>query len=268
MKRISSVLALVFMFCLASAQDKTLTSNVKENEARQILEKARKAVSKKISVDDVKSFTSNTEESFQASALGKEIQGKRKIATDFAAPDKIRQNIVGDYSTNQENSTYVLNGVKFSSRVDIFVNGQLQPNMDFGIDKASQISKLRSDAFLLLFPITLNASWYVPLEFQYVGQAESKDGKAEVIEAVTRSQVKYRLFFDVDTHLLLMMTENWSEENRPTENKYFFSNYQDKEGLLIATKIITERNGKVAQEKQIKDLKVNPTFKPGLFEVK
>jgi hypothetical protein len=36
-----------------------------------------------------------------------------------------------------------------------------------------------------------------------------------------------------------MMTESWSEENKPTENKYFFSNYQEKEGLLIATKVIT-----------------------------
>jgi hypothetical protein len=268
MNTIRSILALVFMFCLVSAQDKTLTVNVKGNEAKQILEKARKVVSKKISVDDVKSFTCNTEESFQGSAFGRTIQGKRKIATDFAAPDKIRQNTVGDYSTNQENSTYVLNGAKFSSKVDVFVNGQLQQNMNFGIDKDSQISKLKSDAFLLLFPITLDASWYVPLEFQYIGQAESKDGKAEVIEAVTPTQVKYRLFFDIDTHLLLMMTENWIEESKPTENKYFFSNYQEKEGLLIATKIITERNGKVAQEKEIKNLKVNPTFKPGLFEVK
>jgi len=247
---------------LVSAQDKTST------EAKQILEKARQAASKTISVDKVKSLTFNTEESFQGSGFGRKIEGKRKITTDFAAPDKIRQNTVGDYSTNQENSTYILNGTKLSSQIDIYVNGQLQQNMNLGVDEETQIAKLKSDAFLLLFPITLDASWYVPLEFQYVGQAESKDGKAEVIEAVAPNQVKYQLFFDPQTHLLLMMTENRIEEKKTTEKKYFFSNYQEKGGLLIATKIITERNGKVAQEKEIKDLKVNPTFKPGLFEVR
>ena len=58
------------------------------------------------------------------------------------------------------------------------------------------------------------------------------------------------------------------EEKKPAVNKYFFSNYQEKGGLLIATKIVIERNGKVAQEKEIKDLKVNPTFKPDLFSVR
>lgn len=267
MYKTSVVLTLLLTFCFVFAQDNS-TVAVKGNEAKEILEKARKAASKKISIDDARSFTFVTEESFQAHGLGRTVEGKRKITTNFAAPDKIQQNTFGDYSTNQEKSTYVLNGGKFSSQIDIYINGQLQTNMNFGVDQKSQIAKLKSDAFLLLFPITLDASWYVPLDFQYVGLAESKDGKAKVIEAVTPNQVKYRLFFDVETDLLLMMTEDLIEEKKPVVNKYFFSNYQEKGGLLIATKIVTERNGKVAQEKEIKDLKVNPTFKPDLFSVR
>ena len=65
------------------------------------------------------------------------------------------------------------------------------------------------------------------------------------------------------------MTESWTgENNKQNENKLFFSDYQEKDGLLIATKIITERNGEVVEEKEIKDLKINPKFKSDMFDVK
>lgn len=257
------------VFCLiCAAQDKTAVSGAKEDKAKQILEKARKAIGKKINVQDVRALTVNTEESFQLSIDGRKSEGTQKIETSFALPDKIYQATVGNYSTNQQNSKYVLNGDKFSSRLDIFVGGQRQEFSSI-VGEKSLISTLKYNTFLLLFPVMLDASWYIPLKFEYVGIAESRDGKAEVVEAVSPGKTTYRVFFDAQSFLPLMMTESWTnKENKSFENKYFYSEYQEKDGLLAPTRIVVEKNGAVTEEKTIKNLKVNPTFKPDFFDTK
>lgn len=268
------ILILSFVFCtLVFAQDKSLkvaesqkTESVKK--AEQILLQARDGISKKSKIADVKNFTLSTKSSQQLFFAGKKIEGTIEEEFNFSLPDKIRHNSSGNYSTNQSKTMAILNGEKFSSKMDAFVDGKLV-NLGITIDKKELISQLKRNTFIAFFPITLDASWYIPLEFSYVGIAESKDGKAEVIEAVSPNKVKYRLFFDIETHLLLLMTKSWTtKDNKQKEDKYFFSNYQEKGGLLIATKIITENDGEVVEEKEIKDLKVNPKFKSDFFEVK
>jgi hypothetical protein len=267
--KVINILALVLMSGLLHAQDKAPAADMKENQAKQVFEKARAAAGKKVSLKEIKGLTLITEETFQFTALERKIQGTRKIETSFVSPDKIRQKTLGDYSTNREDSTYVLNGDKFYSKIDIYVEGKLQQDFSSAVAKQTQISQLRHDTFIRLFPITLDASWYFPLDFQYVGVAESKDGKAEVVEAVTASKTKYRLFFDSATHLLLMMTQSWTDkEHKQRENKYYYSDYQEKGGLTVATKVVAENDGEVGAEKTVKDVKVNPTFKPDVFEAR
>lgn len=269
MKKVGSILILLFIVCFANAQDKTLTVDVKENKAEQVLAKFHKVISKRVNVTDIKGFTIISEKSRELSVGARKISQTSKTETSFALPDKIRQKTLSNQSNTQQEENFTLSGSKFYSKLDVFVNGKLQDFDISNFDKKSLISNLKSETFLLVFPMTLDASWYIPLEFSYVGIAESKDGKAEVIEAVSPGKVKYRLFFDTETHLLLLMTESWTnKDNKQNENKYYFSNYQEKDGLLVATKIITERNGEVVEEKEIKDLKINPKFKSDLFEVK
>jgi hypothetical protein len=45
-----------------------------------------------------------------------------------------------------------------------------------------------------------------PVTFSYAGQAESPDGKADIVDAAGPEDFKLRLFVDVETHLPLMMT--------------------------------------------------------------
>src|SRR5205085_2243100 len=154
--------------------------------------------------------TKKSEELTIASRADRKIQGTAETELSAMLPDKIRQAYSGDYSTNQSKILLILNGNQLHSKVDVFVGGK-PVNTDFGAvtSKEEKISQLRYETFLTIFPITLDASWYIPLEFQYIGGAESKDGKADVIEAVLSNNTKYRLFFDQQTHLLLLMTQSW-----------------------------------------------------------
>ncbi len=244
------------------------TESVKK--AEQVLSQARDAVGKNTKIGNVKSFTLITKSSEQLLIPGKKIDGTVEEEFNFASPDKIKHNFSGNYSTNQSVTMAVLNGEKFSSKIDTFVEGKLvNYNLGAAIGKKQLISQLKYNTFINFFPITLDASWYSPLEFNYIGLAESKDGKATVIEAVSPNKVKYQLFFDTTTHLLLLMTESWTNsENKQSENKYFFSDYQERSGLLIANKIVTETNGVVTKEREVRDLKINPNLKSDSFEVK
>jgi hypothetical protein len=275
MKHVKILIVFLALCASLSAQDKSpAASNSQKSEpvkkAEQILQQAREAISKKIKIADVKSFTLGSKSSELLFVAGKKIEGTVEEEYNFVLPGKIRHNFAGNYSTNQSITTAVLDGEKFSSKIDTFVEGKLvNYNLGASINKKEQISQLKHDAFIAFFPITLDASVYLLTEFNYVGVAEAKDGKAFVIEAVAPSKAKYRLFFDAATHLLLMMTESWTNgENKPSENKYFFSDYRDRDGLLVANKIVTERNGEVVKEKEIKTLKINPDFKADFFEVK
>jgi hypothetical protein len=274
MKQVKTlILFLVICTSAAFSQNKPATSIQSQKsesvkKADQILLQAKQAKSKKTKISDIKALSISTTITQQLTFAGKKIDGTVEEVYNFDLTDKIRYNSVGDYTTNKAVTATILNGEKFSSKVDVFVDGKLI-NVGANVSQKSQISNLKRGTFLLVFPITLDSSWYMPLEFNYVGIAESNDGKAEVIEAVSQNKAKYRLFFDTETYLLLMMTESWTgENNKQHENKFFFSDYQEKGGLLVATKIIIERNGEVDEEKQIKDVKINPNFKSDMFEVK
>jgi hypothetical protein len=58
----------------------------------------------------------------------------------------------------------------------------------------------------LLIGLTGAAQPGFPVTFSYGGQAESPDGKADVIDASGPDGFKLRMFVDVETHLPLMMT--------------------------------------------------------------
>lgn len=277
---VKAVLAIVLTFAGISVAHKTaLESNagLKTNSAaiksEQIFKQAREAISKKIKAADVKSLLINIKSSERVTIPNRPnqvIQGNIEKEFGLILPDRIRQNFSGDYTTNQSTATWILNGNLFSLKTNVTVGGEpVNVNIDNVNTKEQNISQLKYDAFINIFPIILNASWYPALEFKYIGIAESKDAQAETLAAETRNGTKYNLFFDSKTHLLLMMTESWvNKENKTSENKYFFSDYQEKSGLLVATKIIVEKNGQVVEEKIVQDLKVNPTFKPNFFDVK
>jgi hypothetical protein len=191
----------------------------------------------------------------------------------ISLPDKIRYKINADHTFNQEISEWIVNGNRSSQKTDVLVDGK-PINAIFSSanpkSEQEQIAQRKNSAFLTAFPITLDYSLYSPTEFRYIGVAEVKDVKTDVIDTTLSNGSTYRFFFDQQTHLLLLMIETRTdkETNKEVQRKYFFSDYRREEGLLVAHKIVTEENGEVIQETQIKRLQVNPTFKPDYFAVK
>lgn len=132
------------------------------------------------------------------------------------------------------------------------------------------------------------ASW------TYAGQAESPDGRAEVLDVATASGAKARLFLDAATHLPLMVTYQETLPGRrfrrppadgaqPTpeaapspvpspaaprtvEGTLFLSDRRAVGGVLLPFRISRAVDGKVVDEWEVTRWRVNPSLKAERFE--
>lgn len=131
-----------------------------------------------------------------------------------------------------------------------------------------------------LFPLILSHPFEKNIEFKYVGKAKSNDKTANVIEVKPANGKTYRLLFDTETNYLLMMIVSHKEINDrfvgDVEEKYYFSERELTNGLLIPKKIKIEKKATPKGESpvvkffnvEIVDFKLNPKFSEKIFEIK
>jgi hypothetical protein len=274
----------------ASPQGKLISAAVRQHgdaaraKAEQVLEQAQDVTRRDLKNAEVRGLIVNSrtevsepypEKLLKARPQYRNQRSQGTIDKEFGAslPDKIREKVEANYTTNQWISDRTLNGDRFVQKSDVLVDGK---PINFVVSNSKpksekeEMAQMKYEIFLTLFPITLDHSWCPPMDFRYVGIAEAKGTKADVIETTLPDETKYRFFFDQQTRLLLLVTETRTSEetNKAMETKFFFSDYRKEDGLLVAHKITTEVNGEVTAESQIKRLQINPTFKPDYFAIK
>lgn len=264
-----------------SSQGQTPSPAPQQNEdaararAEQVLKQAREATRAGLKGADIKSLSvkSVIETSLGVPQMpGKKIRGTTDEELSVSLPDKLRKKGDANYTTNQEISDWVINGDRVSARSDVLVDGK-PVNFAVNSGRESEQTKIaahKNYAFTILFPVIFDSSWYPVSGFRHVGVAESNGTKADVIETTSPGATVYRLFFDQQTHLLLLLSEKWvgGASKKERERKHFFSDYRRADGLLAAHKIVVEENGEVVEERVIKRLQVNPAFGEDFFAVK
>jgi hypothetical protein len=157
----------------------------------------------------------------------------------------------------------------------------------------------------LFIGLTGGAQPGFPVTFAYGGQAESPDGKADIIDVSGPDDFKCRLFVDAETHLPLMVSYMEPEarvmmrtvgggggQNLPpgltkeqqdelarqmreaeatppklVEYRLFFSDYRKIDGISLPHRIARGVGSKTTEEWDVTSYKVNPTFKADRFKV-
>jgi hypothetical protein len=143
-------------------------------------------------------------------------------------------------------------------------------------------------AFLLTPPATL------PVDFVYTGEAESDEGKADVIEAKGAGSFAAQIFLDKKTHRPLMlayrgaapriMMQMQRGDAQPRTGReadaapapppqivdiqMFLDDYKAVDGVLLPHRISRSVGGTPTEEWTFKTFKLNPAFKPDTFSVK
>ncbi|MFV0388869.1 MAG: hypothetical protein ACK5NT_08935 [Pyrinomonadaceae bacterium] len=269
------------------AQDQdNVTNRIK---AQDILKRARLAASNEYRADEIKTIRVTQEFSTQltASVSGRpDVENKSKIKSQldfdlsgFKVKESLEKDTVSTFrGISQSNKTLeerVLNGNRVSYSSDMINGGPKQMKFDLPNTSSEEKANIvfRTRIFPTLFPITYDLS-ILPFDFYYVGIAESENKRANVIEAAMKDGQTLKLFFDQDNDLLLLITfMSATDEGTVKEDKYFYSEYKDINGLLVATKIkrnqllknkaITEKN---VELREVKELQINPTFKVDNFK--
>lgn len=131
----------------------------------------------------------------------------------------------------------------------------------------------------------------MPLQFVHAGEAESPDGRADVIDVKGPDNFTAKLFIDKKTRLPLMVAYRAVEPQMrtvtaggaagntdqgareavlmqppPTSDiQLFFSDHRKVDGLTLPFKISKSVDGQPTEEWAVERLKVNPDIKPATF---
>lgn len=130
------------------------------------------------------------------------------------------------------------------------------------------LQKTKYEAFTIGFPIFLFAD--EDLNFEYLGTAKSGDQNAHVLATSIAGVYRIKLFFDQKTRQLLLMSADFTEPKTGEEiqQKYFFSDYREENGINFAHKVIVHENGEIVEERDIKAIELNPELQADFFALK
>lgn len=287
------VLIVLFIAVVAVAE---LFPNVSAQEAadkaQQILAAARSA----IGGEKLKSLQSLTlEGEFRRTMGPMEMSGSANI--DMLMPDKILKTETMVMMGSMEITRLeALNGDK--AWEDQQTNGgggmvMIRRGGKAGDPKGAE-DMIRGEALKTALGFLLTPPSSLPTTFSYAGEAESPDGKADVLNAKVPVGPALQLYFDQKSHRLLMLTykgkrprvlthtggappteeelqkrmkesEEEAAKQPDVEYQTRFSNYKEVSGIWLPHTISKGIESETNEELTITKVKINPSLKPEKF---
>lgn len=264
------------------------------DKAQQILAQARAA----IGGDKLKSLESlSIEGEFRRTMGPMDMSGTLNI--DMLMPDKVLRvetmNMMGGMEITRVEA---LNGDKVWEDQQTSGGGGgmvMIRRGGRGADPKAGEDMIRGEALKTAFGFVLSSPSSLPMTFTYAGEAESPDGKADVLDAKVPVGPALRFFFDQKSHHLLMMTykgkrpriithqatsgppaegdlekrmkeaEAEAAKQPDVEYQTRFSDYKQVGGILIPHKISKGMESETNEEFTVTKVKVNPALKPEKF---
>jgi hypothetical protein len=264
-------------------------------KAEQLLAQARTALGGERNLSKVKGLTATG--TYQRTQQDRQLSGE--ITIDLQLPDKFLRteslSPVGDIQLITEQG---VNGEKLlrSSRTVNAPPGAMirLPPPPTGDAETQAIRNARADmartalAFLLTSPASL------PLEFTAGGEAESEDGKADVVDVTGPANFTAKLLLDQKSHRPLMLmyrgvqprvvvqtqgpmpaapADGAASHGAPdappagqlVDITLYLDDYRSVDGVLLPHHMSRSIDGKPAEETVFKTIKINPAFKADTF---
>lgn len=285
----------VMIMILVFVSSLTAQESVKVERGRQIVEEARKAVEKKSASKDIKGIYLKINSNINDVSVFREFsyQFSDKLYHTYSSSENAKSITIWSGDKYFEDYEMILNDKVIRQSV---INAKLSkerakkqsegtlPNELKEIEKKTSSlpsdskSKFLGNMWYYVFPVILQASFEPAAQFEYVGKAEAGNGqKADVVDVKSSYLRKFRLFFDEKTHLLLMMTVTAINGDNEYQERFYYSDYQLTDGILVAKRIQRESrninvNTKVENKlgdsfTTIEEFKLNPKFSGDLFQI-
>jgi hypothetical protein len=268
-------------------------------KAEQLMAQARAALGGEKNLNKVQGLTATG--TYQRTMQDRQVGGE--VTIDLQFPDKLLRtesmSPMGDIMILSEQG---LNGEKLL-RSQRTLNGPpgmvvRSPPPAAGDAEAQAVRNARADlartalAFLLTSPASL------PLEFSAAGEAESDEGKADVIEAKGAGNFAARILLDQKSRRPLMIMYRGvaprvliqTQQGPPppggrgrgepphdvppapapqvVDIVLYLDDYKAVDGVMLPHHMTRSVDGKPAEETTFKTIKINPAFKPDTFAVR
>lgn len=242
-----------------------------------------------------------------AGTLAREIGDRQvtgELTIDLQLPDKMAR--TDSMSPMGDATIVILNGINGDTllRNSKTLNAgpgmmiRMPPPPAAGTDAETQAlraARAELARFTLAFLLTSPAS--TPLEFTDGGEAESPDGKADVINVKGPGSFAAQLFFDKSSHRPLMLSYQGvaprmvmqtmrggpapdaaaqphgaegavAPPPQAVDIQMFLDDYRAEDGVLLPHKVSRSVDGKTTEEWTFKTIKINPAFKVDAFSGK
>lgn len=156
--------------------------------------------------------------------------------------------------------------------------------------EAQALRNSRAELARVVVALLIAAPPSMPIEFTAAGQAESPDGKADVIDLKGPGSFAARLFLDASSHRPLMLTYRGivprmivttqrgadhagppapaappPPAGEPADITMFLDDYRPVDGVLMPHHISRSVDGEPNEDWTFKTIKLNPAFKPDTF---
>jgi hypothetical protein len=108
-----------------------------------------------------------------------------------------------------------------------------------------------------------------PLTFKYVAIGEAPEGKADVLEAAGPAGFTMRYVIQQNTHLplMLMWTAPAPGQPAPVEQRLYFADYRDVDGLKLPFRIRRAVGADTIEETTFDRFRINAKIDPRKFEI-
>ena len=273
-----------------------------DSKAADLLIQARSAIGGEKQIAKIKSLT--------ATGTAVRLMGDRQVTGDLSIdlqlPDKMLRtdsmSPMGDATIITEQGlngdTLIRNSRILNAPAGAMIRTPPPPAP--GSDAEAQaIRNSRAELARLAVALLLNAPGSLPLDFSYGGEAESPDGKADVIDVKGDGNFTAKLFLDKSSHRPLMLayrgvsprivmqTQRMQAPppaqgpNQAGANAHgepgappapelvdihmFFDDYKSVDGVMLPHHITRSVDGQTNEEWTFKTIKANPAFKPDTF---
>jgi hypothetical protein len=152
--------------------------------------------------------------------------------------------------------------------------------------EAQGLRNARAELTRLAMALLLTAPSSVPLDFSYGGDAESPDGRADVVDMKGAGSFAARMFLDKSSHAPLMLTyrgvsprtvvavqrggpppsaDAAAREGEIVDVEMFLDDYRVVDGVRLPHHIARAVGGETTEEWTFTTIALNPTFKPDTF---
>jgi hypothetical protein len=273
-------------------------------KAAQLLAQARQAIGGERNLGRVQALTAAG--TYQRTIGDRQLSGE--VTVDLQLPDKMLRtetaNPVGDMTIEVAqgvNGDRLLRNQRTLNAPPGAVIRMAAPPANADAE-AQAVRNARADMARFVIAMLLTPPSSMPIEFAYGGEAESDDGKADVIEAKGSGSFAARIFLDQKSHRPLMLQYRGvapqmriqtqqvqgppdpARIQRPEQAardaaaaqpppqlvdiSLYFDDYKPVEGIQLPHRISRSVDGAPTEETTFKTIRLNPTFKAGTFEAR